>query len=413
MTTSRQLPPRRHADRRLVHRLGDELDPADPVAPPECDDLCAARPRLPEEVAAVLAQERPGVEGVGVEPQVADRRPLQDLQRLEGRQHLGLVGVGVAGSGREDLEGRMAGGDRAELVVGGVGAHALEEHADLNLPALEVGPQHRDLLVVAELARPEVLDLLADPELPRAGHAQVAHPLRFAAGSHEVALALVLEQVDRRRTPLAAGATPDGEHPRAQHAHTAAGQEGDGGVEDFAGEPAGGAVVRSHRPIVASRRSGEGPRQLRSVSSTTLIWTWSIMKSSTQPRNCRRFVSSSAGVSTARKRSSPSGSIGPAKSEVTSSRQVSSCAATISARVWPPSPPLVLADTTTSISCPTTCSWVESVASRSASTPTTPAPRPTAPRAIRPGDSFTDGRRAAAAGGSGRRWRPAPPGRGP
>src|ERR671910_649525 len=267
--------------------------------------------------------------------------------------------------GREHLEGRMAGGDRAELVVGGVGAHALEEHADLDVPALEVGPQHRDLLVLGELTRPEVLDLLADPELPRAGHAQVAHPLRFAARSDEVALALVLEQVDRRRTPLAAGATPDGEHPRAQHAHTAAGQERDGGVEHVAGEPTGGAVMGSHHPIVTSRRSGGGPRQLRSVSSTTLIWTWSIMKSSTQPRNCRRFVSSSAGVSTARKRSSPSGSIGPAKSEVTSSRQVSSCASTISARVWPPSPPLVLADTTTFISCSTTCSWVERVASRS------------------------------------------------
>ena len=49
-----------------------------------------------------------------------------------------------------DEEHRVPGSDRRELVVGGVGAHAVEEHTDLYLPATEVGAEDVDLVGVGD-----------------------------------------------------------------------------------------------------------------------------------------------------------------------------------------------------------------------------------------------------------------------
>jgi hypothetical protein len=45
----------------------------------------------------------------------------------------------------------MVGGDPPKLLVARVGSDAVEERADLPLPALEVGAQDRGLVVVGKL----------------------------------------------------------------------------------------------------------------------------------------------------------------------------------------------------------------------------------------------------------------------
>ena len=102
--------------------------------------------------------------------------------------------------------------DGEELFVGGVGANPVEEGADLELPALQVGAEHGDLLVVAELAAAERLDLLPHPQLAGASGPEVADPLALTARRDQVAPTVELEQVDRDGAPLAARAPLDGEH---------------------------------------------------------------------------------------------------------------------------------------------------------------------------------------------------------
>ena len=55
--------------------------------------------------------------------------------------------------------------DGEQLGVGRVGADAVEEDADFGLPPFQVGAEDRRLVGVGELLGPEVLDLLADPQL--------------------------------------------------------------------------------------------------------------------------------------------------------------------------------------------------------------------------------------------------------
>ena len=81
-----------------------------------------------------------------------------------------------------DPEHRVFGGDAPQLVVGRVGRDAVEESPDLELPAPEIGPQHRDLVVVAELVGAEGLDPSAHHELAFAGDPEVAHPLASHPG---------------------------------------------------------------------------------------------------------------------------------------------------------------------------------------------------------------------------------------
>ena len=115
--------------------------------------------------------------------------------------------------GREYFERRVFGCDGQDLVVAGVWPGALEEDADLCLPPFEVGPQDRYLLLVSEFPAAEGLGAPADAQFAGAGGAQVAHPLGLAAGRHEIAAAVVGEQVHRRGPPLPGRATLDREDP--------------------------------------------------------------------------------------------------------------------------------------------------------------------------------------------------------
>jgi hypothetical protein len=116
-------------------------------------------------------------------------------------------------TGAKHLERRVPGRDGADLIVARVRPGALEEDPDLGLPSLEVGAQDGYLLVVGELPAAEALGTLAHPQLTGSGDPQVAHPLGFAAGRDEVAAPVVVEQVHRRGTPLAALPAPHREDP--------------------------------------------------------------------------------------------------------------------------------------------------------------------------------------------------------
>jgi len=107
---------RRMLHRQLIHRLGFQFDPADPVGPPGRDDLHRTRPRPAQELAADLAQadeftvigalktecrqqfQDPGLDGVGVDRFLEQRIELglSRQYRLPGRpglqiQHLGAL----------------------------------------------------------------------------------------------------------------------------------------------------------------------------------------------------------------------------------------------------------------------------------------------------------------------------------
>src|SRR5947209_8644331 len=140
--------------------------------------------------------------------------------------------------------------DAAQVGVARLRTDTAEEDADLGLPPLEVGPQHRNLVVVRQLHRGERLAAPAQLELAGTGDAQVAHPLGVTARRDEVALAVVGQQVDRSRARYAAGAPAHDEHPRPPHGDPGAGQDGDGTVEDVAREP-----PRLHVTRVAHARS--------------------------------------------------------------------------------------------------------------------------------------------------------------
>src|SRR6266545_4382061 len=157
---------------------------------------------------------------------------------------------------REDFERGVLARDGTDLLVAGVGPDALEERPDLDLPPLQVRPQHRNLLLVGELPPAERLRPLADAQFPGAGRPQVAHPLALAARRYEVAVAVMLEQVHRRRPPRPTAAALHRQHARAEQAHAVPGQEGDRAVEDVAGEPAGRAVVSGHPHSLAPLPAG-------------------------------------------------------------------------------------------------------------------------------------------------------------
>ena len=66
---------------------------------------------------------------------------------------------------RQNLERRVLGGDREHLCVVGVWADTVEARANLELPQLQLGTQHWHLLLIGQLATPEGLRALADPQL--------------------------------------------------------------------------------------------------------------------------------------------------------------------------------------------------------------------------------------------------------
>src|SRR5690349_7105442 len=74
------------------------------------------------------------------------------------------TGGGLGSAGMQDEHG-VPGGDRQEGFVGRVGAHPAEEHADLRLPATQVGPEHLDLLLVGQLRGDVGLTATAEEQL--------------------------------------------------------------------------------------------------------------------------------------------------------------------------------------------------------------------------------------------------------
>src|SRR4051812_14553753 len=77
----------------------------------------------------------------------------------------------------EDFERRVLTDDREDLCVAGVGSDPIEEHADLELPPLQVGAQHRNLLLIRQLSTAKCLGASADPQLPLPAAPQVPPPL--------------------------------------------------------------------------------------------------------------------------------------------------------------------------------------------------------------------------------------------
>src|SRR3569833_2288599 len=164
--------------------------------------------------------------------------------------------MGPSGRSRPSAEpeDRVTRCDLEQLLVGGGRVDAVEDHADLELPAPQVGAQDLRRLLVGHLGRGEDLDPAAEVLLPATGHPHVPNPLRVAAGGHEVALALVPEQVDGRGPPLAALAPTDVKDARAQQA---AAHPGDAVREVVAGDDAkfgrGHGVLLGVRASTASR----------------------------------------------------------------------------------------------------------------------------------------------------------------
>src|SRR5262249_37377293 len=128
------------------------------------------------------------------------------------------------------------GGDASQVVQRRVAGDALEETPDLEPPLLEVAVEHRRLVGVRQLDDADPLAAPAEAKLPAAGHADVADPLRLAAWSDQVLVAVVDEEVHRHRAPRAALAPTHREHARAIDAHAERGEQLDQGIEGAIGE---------------------------------------------------------------------------------------------------------------------------------------------------------------------------------
>src|SRR5215207_3419131 len=140
----------------------------------------------------------------------------------------------------------MVGRDAPELGVGGVRSDAPEECADLPFPALEVGAQDRDLVViVGQFDRSEALRAPTEEQAALALRTEVSDPLRVPAWRDEVARAFESQQIDRSVPCFARLASADLEDPGSRDAHSATRERGHGAVEHVRGEPAGTLVALS------------------------------------------------------------------------------------------------------------------------------------------------------------------------
>ena len=81
----------------------------------------------------------------------------------------------------------MPGRNAPKLSVGGVRSDAAEECADFPFPALEVGAQDRDLVVVGQFDRSEALRTPTEEQATLALGTEVSDPLRVPAWRDEVA----------------------------------------------------------------------------------------------------------------------------------------------------------------------------------------------------------------------------------
>ena len=134
-----------------------------------------------------------------------------------------------------DPEDGVLGGDAAQIVVGGVCRHAVEEPAHLELPAAEIGAQDVDLVVITELLGMELLHVPADDELAFTGRPEVAHPFCLAPRRHQVAPVVEGEDVHGVAAPLAR-LPPRTRSTREPHTlRPSRVRPGHGGVEDLVG----------------------------------------------------------------------------------------------------------------------------------------------------------------------------------
>lgn len=130
-----------------------------------------------------------------------------------------------------------------------------------HFPALQMGAQDRQLVVVGEFAGAEVLCAAAEQQAALASDAEVADPVRVAARRDEVARPLEGQQVDGRTSRLAGLAATDFEHPRSRHAHTETGQRGDRPVEDMLAKPVWMSVPLGDPAILTAPYAAANPRR--------------------------------------------------------------------------------------------------------------------------------------------------------
>ena len=174
---------------------------------------------------------RPGTRGAGAAPDATERRWRTGGCRCAGKgiastnaHRTAIVhrrALSLWSAGRPDDPVRSGAAPRPRSPV-----QRRQEHADLELPLLQVGSQQRRLLVVGELDRVERLRPPADTEPPLTARAQVLDPLRVTARRDQIVGALVVQKVDRGLSPFAGLAALDLEDARAVYAHAQARQRG-------------------------------------------------------------------------------------------------------------------------------------------------------------------------------------------
>src|SRR5579872_743260 len=169
-----------------------------------------------------------------MEPGAPERRLKACPEDLKQRGCVSAAGRGY----RFDSEDRVFGGDAAQLLVRRVRAHASKERAYLDLPFSEVGPQDRQLLVVADLRRGEAPGPPAEPELTLVRDTQISHPLRCTTRRHEVLGVLEHEKIHLCRAPLPTLASPHRQHAASVDAQSEASKTRHDQIEDVVGKPA-------------------------------------------------------------------------------------------------------------------------------------------------------------------------------
>ena len=133
----------------------------------------------------------------------------------------------------------MVRGDPKEVLVGGVGTHTLKENPHLELPTAKIGPEQLGLLRIDDFDHSDGLAPRAEPQLTFASHANIANPLRQPSRCDQIPVAVMGQQVDRRRSPFAAGPSPNGKDAGAIDADSGESQQRDKAIEDIGGEPVG------------------------------------------------------------------------------------------------------------------------------------------------------------------------------
>ena len=189
-----------------------------------------------------------------------------------------------------DAEHRVPAGDGAQLLVGGVGADAVEEHADLHLPAPQVGAQDVGLVGVGDLGGAERLDPAADPQLAASRRPAGCGPTGCRPGARRGSAAPSWSSRLTgvvRHSPLVRPRTRSSREPHTLMPSRVSAH--DDAVEDVPGEPAGLEVAGG----------GAGCRMLRLMATLLVDIREHCSRSVTQrapcpatcQEHCSRFLS--------------------------------------------------------------------------------------------------------------------------